>query len=111
MQRNLKDIFLEILNIINYSKDKDKFFKEFEELNHTEAMLNILERLPLETQERIKAIKDQQEVIEAIQKHVTREEYVPELIKVSNQALGQFLKDIEHTLSVDQKQKIAKLLQ
>ena len=108
MQKNFNELLLEILSIIDYPNDKNKCVKEFEELNHAEAMTNMLERLPNDVQEKIKAVQyDEKEVI----KYIDQKEYLSELIKVSEDAFINLLNDISATLTEEQKNKIQLLLE
>ena len=108
MQKNFNELLLEILTIIDYPNDKNKYLKDFEEMNHAEAMTNILERLPSDIQEKIKAVHyDKNEVI----KYIDQNEYLSEIIKVSEDALIKLLDDISTTLTEEQKNKIQLLLE
>lgn len=111
MQKRVDQIVLEILTAIDYPHNKEKYVKEFLELNHTEAMLNMLERLPNEIQDKIKAIKVETEVAEEIKKHIKQEDYIEELTKVSMDALQRFIQSLSPTLNPSQKENILKIIQ
>jgi hypothetical protein len=108
MQKNFRDVLLEILIIVKYPNNKEKFIKEFEELNHMETVANLLDKLSFEVQEKIKANEHN---IEEVKKYLPTEEYISELTKVSNQALLNLVSVVTPLLKIDQKQKIAKLVQ
>ena len=106
MQHSFGNILLNILEIIRYTNDKEKFILEFENLNQEEAILNILERLPDEIQEKIRANDN----IDEIKQYINQEEFIVELRKVSGEALGNFIEDIAPTLTLDQSERILKLI-
>ncbi|MGH7202826.1 MAG: hypothetical protein ACREHC_00080 [Candidatus Levyibacteriota bacterium] len=104
MQKNYKEILVQILTIINYPNNKEKFFFDFENLNKQEALVNILDRLPSETQEKVKNDPEEMKGV------IAQEEYDQELLKVSEDALAKFIEDIYSTLSTKQIDQIEKLL-
>ncbi|HZE87241.1 MAG TPA: hypothetical protein VE090_03465 [Methylomirabilota bacterium] len=107
MQRSFKDVLLEILDIIKYPNDKEKFVAEFEVMNHTEAILNLLDQLPTDVQAKIKASNLNKE---EVNKHISQELYLSEITKVSKNALVKFLEAVSPILNLDQKQKITQLV-
>ncbi len=108
MQRSFTDVLSELLTIIRYTKNKEQFIKELEELNQNEALVNMLENLPEDLQKQVKAMQNFQE---AIKKHIVIEDYNTELAKVSHQALRKFIEAVSPVLKFEQKQKIAQILQ
>lgn len=108
MQKNFSELLLEILTIIDYPKDKNECVKEFEELNHAEAMTNMIERLPSNIQEKIKDTKYNEK---EVAKYIDSKEYLSEVIKVSEEALLKLLNDVAATLTEEQKKRIQKLLE
>ena len=46
MQPDIKQLLLEVLTIIHYKNSKEKFLKDFEEMNYLDAMANLAEKLP-----------------------------------------------------------------
>lgn len=106
MQITHNNILSEILIIIKYP-NKEKFIREFESLNHLDAMANLLPRLSYEVRDYIKKYYNHPE---EIKRYIPQDKYLQEVTKVSVHALSQFIKSIEHTLSLEQKEKIVSLL-
>lgn len=107
MQRTFSDVLLELLTIIKYPNNKQKFVKEFEELNHGEALANLLDRLPGMIKAKIKTNGGKPE---EIKKYIDPDKYIAEVTKVSAQALVNFVNVISPLLTLHQKEKITALL-
>jgi hypothetical protein len=105
MKHSYREILLEILQIAHY-QNKEKFIVEFEELNHLDAMANILPVLSHDVREYIKLNNADPE---KIKKYIPQDLYLQELTKVSADALLQLTKDVMPTLNAQQKEAIAKL--
>lgn len=108
MQRQLTDVLQEFLVIVKFHENKEKFVKEFEELNHLETIANLAERLPEELQEKIKAHQGKGEILKEV---FDKNEYQAELTKVSHAAFKRFVDIASPLLKLEQKQKVVKLLQ
>lgn len=109
MERTFTDILMDLLVIIKYPKhDRQRFVKEFEELNHVEAALNIADRLPGPSKIKIKMSKGNPEVLH---KYIDGEKYTVEMTKVSAKALVSFISVVSPLLTLDQKEKIIALMQ
>lgn len=105
MKKNFPDVLLEILNIIQYPNDKEKYVIEFEELNRTEALANLLEDLPLEIQEKIKETNEYEKGIE-IKKYLQDEVYFAEVTAVSEEALARLIESLLPNLTSEQQENI-----
>ena len=103
MKRSYNDLFLEILSILNYH-DKENFVKQFEQMNHLEAMTNCIERLPEDMRKEIIANENDPQII---QKYISKDEYTQEITTVSTKALSDFLQHMTPAFTDDQKEKIA----
>lgn len=108
MQRSFRDVLFDFLIIVRYPNNKQKFIAEFEQLNHMETVANLLDRLTPEVQNKV---KENEGNIEEVKKYLPTEEYLSELTKVSSQALLNLVKVVSPLLKLDQKQKVANLLQ
>ncbi len=106
MQQTDKDLLLKILDIIDYSNDKAVFVDKFSELNRQEALLNLLERLPKDVQEKMSSSED----IAEVRKVISSESYALELATVSAEALGSLINNVTPTLSDDQRNQITALI-
>jgi len=106
MQQSYKDILLQILDIINYSHDKENFIDEFERLNREETIVNLLDKLPEDIQMKIKDANDSNE----LKKYINLEDYIAELTKVYAESLGKFIDNIAPSLNEEQKDKISDII-
>lgn len=106
MQRSATDILLELLIIIKYPNNKQRFIAKFEEVNKKETIANMLERLPEETQKYLENVSDPTEV----NQYIPEEAYQQEFIKVSTEAMKKLIQAISPILTLDQKEKIVKLI-
>ncbi len=107
MQKKFNDVLFDLLTIIKYPNNKERFIKEFEELNHLEAISNLMDKFPVDIQEHIKASEGR---IEEIKKYIQQEEYVSEVAKVSKEALIKFIEVVSPLLNLEQKQRVVNLL-
>ena len=109
MQRSFNEVLSELLVIIKYPQhNKEKFIKEFEELNHGEAVANLLDKLPTHIQEQLKGNRN---LMEEIKNHITAEEYKKEVTRVAQGALLKFVEVVSPVITLEQKQKIVNILQ
>jgi hypothetical protein len=108
MQPWIKESLLEILHLINYSQNKEKFILEFEAMSHVEAMTAMIQKLPKDLQKRIASLDKNSE---EIKQYISSDEYLVEVDRISRQELQSFVKVVSPVLSVSQKEKIAFLLQ
>lgn len=109
MQQKHKALLFQILATIKYSKDKGKFIKEFEITNHFEALGNILEKLPEQVREILRG-KLTKGKGEEIKNYISFEEYSHELNRTADEAIIKLVDAISPILTLDQKEKIAKLV-
>lgn len=103
MKFTYNNLFLKILSILNYS-DKENFVKRFEEMNHLEAMMNCIEKLPEDARKEIIDNVNDKRVIE---KYISKGVYMNEISIVSTKALSDFLQHLTPTITNDEKEKIA----
>jgi hypothetical protein len=101
-----KDLLLDILKIIGYQNNKEKFATEFELLNQLDAVASIVDTYPADIQEKVKACKTADE----IGQYIGVNEYQQAYITVSRDALQDFLASIVNTLTIAQKQRIINLI-
>ena len=93
MEQSSKDILLKILEIIEYQNDKEKFVTEFELLNQTEALGNLLNKLPSDVQEKISTNGD----IAEAEKNIGHDEYMTDLVVVANANLSNFINSVSNS--------------
>ena len=110
MKPDFKNILLEVLNIIDYKDDKEKFTNEMLQLAHDEAIVALLEKLPLCKKEELKKSFSRaltpEEAKDIIEHYTTFEEYKKSLQKTSDKLFQDYILTILPTLSKDQKQKL-----
>ena len=106
MQQTDRDLLLKILEIIDYQNDKEAFVNRFSDLNRQEALLNLLERLPRDVQEKISGSED----IAEVEKVISSESYAQELASVSAEALGSLIQKVIPTIRKKQKDQIDLLI-
>lgn len=110
MQQQFKETLAEILEIIKYSNNREKFIKEFEAMNQLEAVTNIVERLPAAVRERIKMVSSGFSNPDSIRQRISPDEYNREVNKVAETELHKFIEVISPVLTLAQKQKVDKLI-
>ena len=109
LQQQQKELLLQILTIIRYAQDKEKFVKEFEAMNYIETLVSILEKLPQHVREVIRETVMHGNAQE-IKKYLSQEVYDRELAKTATEAVKNFVKSISSRLTLEQKEKIAALM-
>lgn len=107
MDKTVRELLFEILTISNYTKDKEQVIADFEEMNKLETFANIFETLPLQARVHLTATQANKEVL---LQYISSEEYVAELMKVTQNALLEFIAALTPVLDRDQKEKIAALV-
>lgn len=106
MEKTYKDALSDLLEIINYQGDREKFVDEFLNLNQKEALVNLIEKLPEETKMELENSSDPL----LLEKYISKEEIAEEYTKVSAKALAKFIEAVSSTLNDTQKDKISNLL-
>lgn len=96
----------QILMISKYPNNKEQFIKRFEEQNLDDALYNLLDKLPYDKQQAVKACHGD---LNKIQHFFTPEEYLKEVCHVYNQALIDFIESLSPTLDEQQKECITAL--
>jgi hypothetical protein len=97
----------EILNIIQFANNRDKFINEFEVMNIAQAVVNLMNQLPKHLKDLFQTkYKDQAWVKEHFSKTVLQQE----IESVRREELTLFIKAVFPTLTNLQKEKIAALL-
>ena len=107
MQHNYNNILLQLLDFIKYPNNKEKFVTEFELLNHGETLVNLMDRLPRDIQEKIKT---DQIGPDGVKQYITEEEYLKEFINVSREELRKFIDEMSPLLTLKQKEHIVILI-
>ena len=107
-----KVILLRILDIIGYSKDKEKFATEFLQNVSLQALLDLLNTLPQDKkdqlQQQIASVgNNPQTVSELLKSHFTQSQIEQGIQNASKNAVTEYMKAIDPTLSETQRTNIA----
>ncbi len=106
-------IVTQLLTISNFRDDKKEFIKEFESQNYFEAILNLIDRLPITQRSKIKEkirLENPQKLKEYILTVFSQDEFLLELNKVRTIALKGLMTSLLPTLHSEQIKKIDNLL-
>ena len=106
-----KAILLRILEIIGYSEDKEKFATEFLQNVSSQALLDLFNTLPDDRkgqlQEQIKSAESSPQVLEeTLRSHFTQSQIQDALRNASKNAIVEYIKTIDPTLSETQRTNI-----
>lgn len=106
MQQDLRDIFLAVLNLIEFTDNKDIYADEFIQNCEKQALLDLLTALPQDKQEAFKRqiarVTDQEQQKAIILEYITPEQYQQALQKASATAFQGLIEEIIPTLSNEQ---------
>jgi len=111
-----KNILNKILEVINYSEDKNVFVSEFIKNVQLQSLIDLLKTLPADKQEEIKnqlsANPDNQEKISEILKNFFSQDQMQESLKnASKEAISKYIQSISSTLSASQKTNLTRVLE
>ena len=111
-----KVILLRILDIIGYSKDKEKFATEFLQNVSLQALLDLLNTLPQDKkdqlQQQIASVgNNPQTVSELLKSHFTQSQIEQGIQNASKNAVTEYMKAIDPTLSETQRTNLVNLFE
>ena len=111
-----QDLLLKILNIIGYSDDKQKFINQFMLNINMQALLDLISTLSTDKQEEIKTIlarsaNHPDKITRAISAYFSQTQMQQAFEATSKKTFKEYIESIDHTLSVHQKQELAKIFQ
>ena len=106
-----KTILLKILDIISYSEDREKFTAEFFQTVSLQALLDLFNTLPQDKkdqfQQKIQGIEnDAVQMQEELKKYFTQNQIEQTIETSARNAVTEYIKTIEPTLSDPQKQNL-----
>ena len=106
-----KTILLRILDIIGYSEDKDKFATEFLQNVSLQALLDLFNTLPQDKKDQIQqqiasAGNNSQAVRDLLKSYFTESQIEDRLQNASKNAVTEYMKAIDSTLSETQRTNI-----
>jgi hypothetical protein len=99
-----RDQLIEILHIINYADDKEKYIQEFEVINHLEATHNLIQQFPIEIRHKI----EQDPTV--IREYVSAEVYIDQITHIWKRELAKLINAVLPTLTLSQKEKIEQVM-
>lgn len=107
-----KQILIKILEIIGYSEDKDKFATEFLQNVSLQSLLDLFNTLAQDKKDQMQkdvslAGNDPQKLQEILKNYFSQEQIDTALQNSSKNAITEYIKTIEPTLSDVQKQSLA----
>ncbi len=114
MNTDINNVLLKILEAIDYTDDREAFVKEFTDLVQIQAMDRLINPLPQEQQDSLKVEltenKDNLDKIgEILKSRFSEEQMRKSLEETTTNAVTDWMKAIDPTLSDDQKVRLANL--
>src|SRR5690348_8721689 len=114
MQRDPRDILIEVLTIISFQDDKEAYADRFIQNCEKQALLNVLSTLSEEKKQDFKqkmvGVTDQERAKQIITEYVIPEQYNNTLKKTAETTFRAFIEVILPTLSKEQVDKLQSLL-
>ena len=105
MKSNPKEQLREILEIINYTEDREAFIREYELISQIEAVGTIVEQLPNQVQEII-----QKRNPALIKDYVSLDTYITEITNAWHRKISNLITAVSPVLTFSQKEKIKQLM-
>lgn len=109
----VRKLLVKLLSIVGYQDDLEQGANEFLNLIKDQAILDLVQSLPTEEQEKYKEIKtsdfDPEKASQMIQSHFSAEDIQTALNKASKSIITDYLNTINSSLSVEQKQALQDL--
>lgn len=107
-----KAILLKILDVIGYSEDKDKFATEFLQNVSLQSLLDLFNTLPQDKKDQLQqkitsAGNDAAKMQEELKIYFTEDQLGQAIENSAKNAVTEYMKTIEPTLSDSQKQNLA----
>lgn len=114
MLQSSKDIFLQVLNIIGYSDNKEEFASKFFQLCEQQTIINLIKSLPQDKQTALQAELSKQTNPQLnnllLKKYFSNEQVASSLEQATKQTFENYLQTIIPTLSGEQKVKLQSYL-
>jgi hypothetical protein len=109
-----KSIILKILDTIDYSDDKERFADEFLQSVQLHALSNLIQSLPADRQNEIKEELTKNSnspdvVAGVLKKYFSESEIQQSVQKEAQDAVSDYIKTINNSLSAEQRNNIIKL--
>ena len=115
MATNYKDTLLSILEAIDYNEDKEAFVIEFMNIAQAQALMSLLQTMPLEKQTQAKkefsALDTSESAKEFVKKYFSDEQVHEVFEEALKHAITNWIEDIGQTLSETQRKNLVSLSQ
>lgn len=110
MNQNPRELFLEVLNIIGYSDDREEFTNQFFQLCEQQAIVNLVKSLPQDKQATLQAESAKQTNPDPnnllLKKYFTQEQIATNLEEATKVTFNSYLQTIIPTLNDKQKTEL-----
>jgi hypothetical protein len=105
----VSELIKEILDIIDYKKDPEKFIENFNKIAVYNATLSLLEKLPSGDRELLFEKMGEENVEEVIKDYFSNDSVQDEVKKETGLALDLFLEEVLPKLDEDRRNKVLEL--
>ena len=113
MNDALKQAVLQILDAIDYLEDKKAFVEDFTRITNSQALVDLVQSLPVakqdEADKEIAGAESQEAFQTAVHKYFTDAQVEEAIDTASQRAVSEWLKAIDTTLTDAQRQKLLSL--
>lgn len=107
------DLVLAILDITEYKDDKEAFAADFNRIINSQALVALMQTLPVEKQaeadKKIASADSAEAFTKAVNEYFTTEQVEAALDNAAAQAISQWIASIAPTLKEEQREKLVKL--
>lgn len=103
-----KEVLREVLAIINYQDDKEKFINDFLEIAGANGLDSLIKSLPQDQQTTLQNA-DEEGTISILKSNFTQEQLKQALTEALEKTTEDYIETVEPTLSEEQKQKLQEL--
>jgi hypothetical protein len=112
----LRGVFLKILEVINYTEDKEDFIKEFEKNIKIQTVFDLVRSLPNEKQDELKKrlieVDDNPEkIVEILKEYFSADKIQEEIKNITKNSFSEYIETILPTLSASQTDSLQKILE
>ena len=114
MNQNPRDIFLQVLNIIGYTNDKEEFTNKFFQLCEQQTVLSLIKSLPQDKQTSLQTELSKQTIPDPsnllLKKYFTEEQIANALQKATEETFNSYLQTVMPTLNDKQRTELGTYL-
>lgn len=112
----LRGVLLKILEVINYTEDKEGFTKEFEKNIKIQTIFDLVRSLPNEKQDELKKrlieVDDNPEkTVEILKEYFSADKIQEEIENITKNSFSEYIETILPTLSASQTDSLQKILE